>query len=1669
MLKSGIFALVAGVLMAWAPALAGEAPPASPLASVVTADNVDLENCKEFPENTQRNTFAQGGWNGALLGAFHAAGAMAPHFSWATGPSDQPDVRLRIAFKKPLPIGTIIGADGWKVSTLKDAAAFPGDVADDALWQDVPDVPGQAGLRVLPLPQVLTTQAIRLTQTRTLKPGEKASASMAGIVLLEARLHNLTPEAIAYASSEAVSNQQEREANGVQNLVTGGRWLARRTEPISPEKPEWVVLSWDDPRPVRGIGLRNAFAKRVEFDVYTGPPDVHPLTAAPAAWQNVAGVDPPVWWRPAYTDCYVNLGREYSSTAVRMRITQPLTNENPDIAYSTGGKQTAASLEGFMVFADLGTKPVPLRPRKELEPPPIQVKYTMPADGKVAVAINDEAGNRVRNLIADAPRQKGKNSENWDGLDDNGKLVPPGEYTVKTISHEKLSLKWQMTPHNARDVPWWNSPSWGGQLGPGSFLSDHGTPNSVCVLGEKVFIGSSIAESGHSLVALSLDGKKLWGTKWLDTAGASVLATDGKKLYVGAEGGWIGGTVMIFELDPATCVHRRIVQFGLDPARGVTGELSGLAARDGKVYAAFNAPRQSWLASALSPANLDLANCLPAGMDSPTFGSAGSLGALLRTGGTPTSHHWLPAANAAFGGEGDTRHIRIAFREQQPIGSIVLPTCGGQFSALKPDAEYPGDAANDAQWLTLPSETAGNVQTITAPAELQTRAIRVTWTRGETPKENFKPGLLGFKLFGHRFKNIAPAAKLSASSGTPGAGGGWSSARRPDAKPITPIDPETLTLTWEQPQTIRGLALVNASAKQIEVDVKNGGDWQRAATLNPPVWWRPSYHDDYLDFGKEITAQAIRLRVTRALVSENPDVAATTGGKPLSASIGGIAVLQGIGGDPPLPPDLCQRIAVYSAADGKLLKQFAIPAPRGLEFNAAGDLLAVSANQVVKVGLEDGKIAPLITAGLEDPFDLCFGRDGSIYVTDRGQAHHVKVFAADGKFLRVIGKTGTRKAGPYDPANMVNPQGIDIDGRGQIWVAEADYQPKRASWWQAADGKFSGEIMGPARYGGGGWLDPQDKARFYYGGMEFALDWDKGTWQLKNIIWRDTGLPAGAPERPIHFNDRRFIVTDPGNHFGPFAAVAEYRKDHAVPLAMAGPAEQWPLLATPEFLKVIGADLTGKGFIWVDRNGDAKPQPDEIQIGPPLQAEYFTSYICDDLTLNFRSIELPAAGFNDCGAPEYSFEKIVKREPLPAAATYSSALLPDGSLFAVSSPILIQNSDGKVRWTYPENYLGVHASQKAPRPMQGECSGSLTYIGHAKADGDIGLLVGAVSNFGYYTLFTDDGLLAARLFDDYRNGAPGWHSATAERGMEVGGFSLGGEHFSGSFTRASDGKYYVVAGHNHSSIVEVEGLETLKRSQQKLPVSANDLAACETYLRRKMLLETRKEAPKFIHAARMADFKPDGNLAEWQKAEAADVRGIGTARMAYNADSLLLAFEVKDDTPLLNTGTEPKMMFKTGDSLDLQIGTDPKAPLQRMEPAPGDMRLLITQSQGKVLGVLYRHRVPGTTRDKAHLFSSPARTEQVDVIDVLDDLPAGVKLDKGSYVLEVAVPLNTLGLEPKAGMRLRADFGVLRGDPKGEETRERLYWANPATQIINDVPSEIMLCPAMWGTVEFGE
>ena len=250
-------------------------------------------------------------------------------------------------------------------------------------------------------------------------------------------------------------------------------------------------------------------------------------------------------------------------------------------------------------------------------------------------------------------------------------------------------------------------------------------------------------------------------------------------------------------------------------------------------------------------------------------------------------------------------------------------------------------------------------------------------------------------------------------------------------------------------------------------------------------------------------------------------------------------------------------------------------ARRGLRFQ--GHLLALAGKKALRFSIAPAGVsgAPqeLIASGLDDPRGVTLDPKDQIYISDGGASHQVKVFDQGGHLLRTDRQARRAAAGPYDPLHMNNPQGMAIDPAGHLWVTENDFLPKRVSVWNA-DGTLWKAFYGPAKYGGGGTLDSQDKSRFYYadegrGSMEFKLDWVKGESQLLRVLYRpqpgdlELATRAAAPELPLYRDGQRYFAncynSSPTNGTGT-AFLFMDRDGLARPVAAIGRASSWPVL-----------------------------------------------------------------------------------------------------------------------------------------------------------------------------------------------------------------------------------------------------------------------------------------------------------------------------------------------------------------------------------------------------------------------------------------------------------------------------------------------------------------------------
>ncbi|NQT86996.1 hypothetical protein HQ560_09540 [bacterium] len=339
---------------------------------------------------------------------------------------------------------------------------------------------------------------------------------------------------------------------------------------------------------------------------------------------------------------------------------------------------------------------------------------------------------------------------------------------------------------------------------------------------------------------------------------------------------------------------------------------------------------------------------------------------------------------------------------------------------------------------------------------------------------------------------------------------------------------------------------------------------------------------------------------------------------------------------------------------------------------------------------------------------------------------------------------------------------------------------------------------------------------------------------------------------------------------------------------------------------------------------------------------------------------------------------------------------------------------------------------------------------------------------------TTDGLYVGALFQDGRLPS----EALPERSdllldMPMGGFSHGSEPFNGWFGRQADGKIRMTTGFARQAcmILEVGGLDSIRRFQAG-PVQVDNAALIAADVAN-MTRQTAAAKPKTLTIPRMA--KPptlDGNLDDWRSVKPVPIARPGlpekaAARLAWDAKNLYVLFEVQDASPWSNEGLALQRLFKTGDAVDLQFCTDPKAKPDRTGLLASDVRLVLSQLSSESTAILMRPIVPGTKTEDRVRYHSPVGDRYFDRVERLTQAQVAVKTGMRSYCLEAAIPLKLLGLRPKKGMTLRGDMGFISSDAQGAINVARTYWSNKQTNLVSDLPHEAWLTPARWGEWKF--
>ncbi len=775
-------------------------------------------------------------------------------------------------------------------------------------------------------------------------------------------------------------------------------------------------------------------------------------------------------------------------------------------------------------------------------------------------------------------------------------------------------------------------------------------------------------------------------------------------------------------------------------------------------------------------------------------------------------------------------------------------------------------------------------------------------------------------------------------------------------------------------------------------------------------------------------------------------------------------------------------LVIIDGDTGSLVKTFPLVKSGAIKVFDAEKAYVICEKDILAVNIKNGETKDVIK-GLVNPQSITLDAKGRIFVSVGNPDNQVIIFNAKGKELKRVGENGGRQIGPWQSNRMLSPAGIAVDIQNKLWVMEHNAYPKRVSVWEL--GKtgiptkttFVKEFFGPTHYGASGAaINPRDPDLMVSEGCEWKLD-------------PKTGLSVclGTFDQSIHqfatyregTNGKLYLITNKMRYGG-------------------GAMQIWERLGDANYkLRVeIDNDIkdadkkVGNTEIWTDLNDDGQKQPNELQnrvgalycsgsnswslnLGPDL-----TFYGLDKSDGKLKALAID--GFTENGAPKYDFAKL---KTLPDAMsngyqTNYSCAVPSADNKTILINLSVKGNpagflwecfdlaSGKLLWTYPNPYFQVHGSHLAPAPENGLFRGAYGPIGTANLPG-VGNFWVINGNLGEWWALSSDGFYVTRIFNGNvfewvwpAKPLPGTDMTNLPAGS-------GGEDFGGSLTQAKDGKVYIQAGKAGAWNVLLNGLE----KTVVIPGGAITISDDDT----RKALAMREQALQVSAGGRLAvreiSVKFSGNFdrdfatcdrVSYQKTDEAAVK----SALAYDDINLYAGWQVKDATPWINGAQDISQMYSCGDTVDLQLATDPKADPKRGGAAKGDLRVSIGNLNGKPTAVLYRFK---SDEKKPRTFSSGVvQGWVVDYVDVISTAEIKVNLDPNKgYTVEVAIPLTALNLKPAPKLSLRGDVGVTHADPAGVRTRLRTYWSNQSTGLVDDIVFELQPTPANWGEFLF--
>ncbi len=470
-------------------------------------------------------------------------------------------------------------------------------------------------------------------------------------------------------------------------------------------------------------------------------------------------------------------------------------------------------------------------------------------------------------------------------------------------------------------------------------------------------------------------------------------------------------------------------------------------------------------------------------------------------------------------------------------------------------------------------------------------------------------------------------------------------------------------------------------------------------------------------------------------------------------------------------------------------------------------------------------------------------------------------------------------------------------------------------------------------------------------------------------------------------------------------------------------------------------------YLWQDTHRDQTVHGDDLVVSDAGRGETAFNWVDKDLNIwcdagyMYKPVRI-----EEDGRPIYDFSQ---KEKLPFTGSNSNgtSLIYDDESGAVytlnegTDPGFARwTKDGKLVWGYGRNIPWPEALS-LPMVTPGKLWGLTMPLGVA------GEFTGAACYFGPYHLFTTDGIYVAMIMRDGRSGGLGPDITASEvcTGQLVKPYGTN--------------RYFLLAGDQDGRVTEILGLDTVKR----LPGGTYTLSETDAKKAADGLAEYARQQAR----SQRLDIVRGRQALELAKGvnKPVDAARSFTARAAYDAQNLYVAYQVRSPYPLSNEIPDPKLIFKGGNLLDIQLGVDPQADPKRTAPAPGDIRVLVTQQKGVPVAVIYRPKVKDFKGTPTVLTSGTGK-ESFDVIETSERVKLTCEKTADGFKATVTIPLDLIGVQLHSGEMLKMDLGYLFGNSTGSQVALRAYWVNNSfsANVTNDVPNESRLEPKEWGT-----